>query len=506
MRIGPERWGGWAIGAVAIGLWAARVLPELGPGPPDGLYNSDSAIPVLMSNLATGAPLDWLYWGQDRFGAWPFLLARVLAWPFGAAWTPHRLHVFQALLWLSALYPWARLAGRGWILASVAFLVLPGANPILRRTLVDVGHVDAWQLAPLFWAWWALRCAADSPRPAALLAGASVAAALATTVSLVSVPLLLVLALLEGIRVAAPWRRRAWLFLPLVVGVCVESLIRHRWHVFVLARGWRDVRTPARLDVGHLAENVVGILRTAAGNQALPWLAAALVLGALAAWQLRPGRREPDGAWTAVGAALCTGTILVLLMAVRHVRDNAYAPRYLGVPLAFAILGLGVLADAALRKLFQRRAVPAADRILALGALAALAVLLPAARPDPREELLRPVAAALASRYPGAVLVDAYWHTYAVAALAPPRALVPLPAEGDWNRRPDWVPLLASGRPVLVGNQGPLAEDGAVPPAERIQYGTRLWLVTPDVLVTPPQPEGTGPDRLSLYAPRPPQR
>ena len=507
MRHAPKRWGLWAIGAAAIGLWALRVLPELGPGPPDGLYNSDSAIPVLMSNLATGAPLDWLYWGQDRFGAWPFLLARVLALPFDAAWTPHRLHVLHAMIWISALYPWARLAGRGAILASLAFLLLPGMNPILRRTLVDVGHVDAWQLSSLLWAWWGLRCAAEAPRPAVPLAGAALAAVLATTVSFVSVPLLLVLALVEGIRVGAPWRRRAWLLLPLVGGVCAESLIRHRWHVFVLAQKWRDVRTPASLDVGHLGENLLGIFRTAAETQALAWLGAALVVGALVAWQLRPGEREPSDGWTAVGAALCVAAVLALLVAVRHVRDNAYAARYLGVPLVFAILGIGVVADSAARRLLRRLAAPATEVILAVGALAALAVALPAARPDPLEELLRPVAAALASGYPGAVLVDSYWRTYAVAALAPPRALVPLPAEGEWNRRPDWVPLLASGRPVLVGNQGPLAQEGPVAPPERTQYGTRLWLVRPDVLVVAPSPlEGAGPDRVSLYAPRPPPR
>jgi hypothetical protein len=59
-----------------VALMLFRALPFLGPVPEGGLYNSDSAIPVLMSNLATGAPVDWLFWGQDRFGSWPFLVAR----------------------------------------------------------------------------------------------------------------------------------------------------------------------------------------------------------------------------------------------------------------------------------------------------------------------------------------------------------------------------------------------------------------------------------------------
>ncbi|HEY3588065.1 MAG TPA: hypothetical protein VGK85_12970, partial [Myxococcaceae bacterium] len=86
-----------------VGLVLWRTLPFLGPVPEGGLYNSDSAVPVLMSNLATGAPVDWLFWGQDRFGSWPFLLARAAGAVTHLAWTPHGMHVLRTLWMVGAL-------------------------------------------------------------------------------------------------------------------------------------------------------------------------------------------------------------------------------------------------------------------------------------------------------------------------------------------------------------------------------------------------------------------
>ena len=88
-----------------VGLVLWRTLPFLGPVPDGGLYNSDSAIPVLMSNLASGAPVDWLFWGQDRFGSWPFLTMRAIRGLSGWAWTPHAHHVVRTLFLVAAVVP-----------------------------------------------------------------------------------------------------------------------------------------------------------------------------------------------------------------------------------------------------------------------------------------------------------------------------------------------------------------------------------------------------------------
>jgi hypothetical protein len=105
---------------------------------------------------------------------------------------------------------------------------------------------------------------------------------------------------------------------------------------------------------------------------------------------------------------------LLLLVAVRHVRDNATL-RAIWVPVA-SVLGLGLLADGAVgRRAAAVAPVTRRSASLALGGLAALVVLLLRRVPDPREQLSGRWLAT--SRYPASV-VDSYWHTYAVAAPA----------------------------------------------------------------------------------------
>jgi hypothetical protein len=495
-------------GVATLAVWALRCLPELGPMPEGGAFNSDSAIPVLMANQVQAGPYDWLFWGQDRFGAWPFLLARLLAAPFAAPWTPHTLHVAQALFFCSAVVPWLALAPRGRGLSVAAFLLLPVLSPVLRRTLVDLGHVDIWQLGALLWTWWALRRAAGPPPSGRALWAASLGGALATWSSLVSAPLLLALGLLESGRARSSLRGRAVLCLPVVVGVCLETTVRMAWHSAVRARHWHDVRTRASFDVGHLGENVTGLAASAVAAGTWPWFLGVLVAGLLAVAFLRGRLGARDGrpsalgsvAWTVVGSALCTWLCLALLVATRHVRENGWAPRYFGIPLVFAILGVGAALGAGLEALLVRRWPRATGPALAVAALVAVVLGLPRSAPDPRAQVLQPMAEGLARRFPGAVLLDGYWRTYALAAFVPPGLLVPIPAEGEWNRHPDWVALLQPDRPILVGTTGPLVlAANASPPAERVQYGIHLALVRPNVAVLPEQPGEAPEDRLSLY-------
>jgi len=476
-----------------VAVVLVRTLPFLGPVPPQGLYGSDAAIPVLMCNLATVGPLHWLYWGQDRFGSWPFLLARIGGALTGGTWTPHGLHVAR-VLWMSmATVPLVAVAGRAGAFAAAGLLLLPVLSPVLGSVLVDLATVDGWQLPALLWAWWGMRQSVRSARPAPWLCLAVVTGALATWSSLVSAPLLLVLAVVEGSPGGVPVRRRVLLGLPVVAGLAVESAVRAAWHAAVRARGWRDVRTPARLDTGHLLENLRQVAVVAWREGAVPWLAAAVVTAGLLFVSCRgavPERRTVTGA---VGAA---ATALLIVVAVRHVRDNAYHWRYLGVGLAFAVLAVCVGVGLGLHLLVAHAAPRLAAPSVVLAGVLAVVLGTPPAGPDPRETVLRPVASQLATRFPGSVLAANYWRTYAVAALLPPWAVIPVPREGEWNRRPDWVPFLGAGGPVLVGR---LDTDPGPPPGTLLERGVQLVLVEADVLHVPPFPaEATG-ERLSLY-------
>jgi len=478
---------------VTVVLW--RAWPHLGPVPPEGLYNSDSALPVLMANLATGAPVDWLLWGQDRFGSWPFLLARAGGAALGRAWTPHGMHVARVLWMTAALVPWLALAGRARLVAAAAWLLLPVLNPLLGRVLVDLGTVDGWQLPALLWAWWGLREAAVTPRPGRWLALATVAGALATWTSLISAPLLLVLAAVEGTGRGLGRARAALLVLPALAGVVLESVVRVSWHAAVRARGWPDLRTPARLDTGHLLENVRQVASVAWGAGAVPWLVAALA-GTLVVVLAGPRREEPERR-TVLGATAAALVALGVVVAVKHVRDNGYNPRYLGVGLGLAVLSVAVAAGLVVRQALARRWPRAERAVPAAAALGAVVLLAPVAGPDPRETALRPGAQEIASCHRGAALVAGYWRTYALAALLPPGTVVPVPRAGDWNRRPDWVAALGDGRPVLVGRP----DSGVAAPEQLVERGVPLLLVSPDVLLLPPFPGESAGERLSVYRP-----
>jgi uncharacterized protein (DUF1015 family) len=427
-----------------VGLVLWRALPFLGPVPPGGLYNSDSAVPVLMSNLATGAPVDWLFWGQDRFGSWPFLLARAAGALADRAWTPHGMHVLRTLWMVAAVVPWLALAGRAGAVAAAGLLLLPGLNPLLERVLVDLGTVDGWQVPVLLWAWWGLR-RAQAGRDRAWARVALVAGALATWTSLVSAPLLVVLGLVEEEEWARSRPARA-LLLPHSPGAG-EAGVRHpgtarcgprlarREDAGVAGRG----PSPGERGTG-------GRDRVARGGS--PWLLVALVAAAVALavgrWRAVPEGRTVAGAGAAALAAL------LVVVAVRHVRDNGYNPRYLCLGLSLAVLGTSVLLGLVVHALVSRVAPGAAPVGLGMAGLAAVLLLAPIAEPDPREVVLRPAVAEIAAHHPGAVLALSCWRTYAAAGLL---------RRARWCRPRDEVepaPELGSGaperRPVLVGS------------------------------------------------------
>jgi len=190
---------------------------------------------------------------------------------------------------------------------------------------------------------------------------------------------------------------------------------------------------------------------------------------------------------------------LLVVISVRHVRDNGYNPRYLGLGLCLAVLGVSVLVGLAVHAAAARLRAPGAVALPGVVGLGVVLLLAPVARPDPREVVLRPAAEAIAARWPGAVLTLGYWRTYALAALIPPGGVIPVPRQGEWNRRPDWVAALRSGRPVLVGTPDP----GPPPPPELVERGASLVLVEPVVLTLPPFPGESSGERVSLYRPAP---
>jgi hypothetical protein len=486
--------------AVAVAaLVFEKALLFLGPdsaGLPG--FNSDSAVPVLMSNETRWDIFHAYYFGEDRFGAWPFGAAHVLGGVLGQPVTPEFLHGFATLFLLFGAVPAMALC-RPWPGLGLLAYVISLLTSEARGSLFELAQVYPWQLPLLFWAWWCLRRAAraEAGRPLALwLALASFVCFLATWTSALSGPLLLVLALVES-RGQQAKRPRRWglLLLPALVAILGEAALRLCYHLYVKAHFQRDFHTAMRLDPGHFLQSLGAVWQRLATPTVLGALGVLCLCVALLvrrrAFALRLGALE----CTVLGAFLLAFLPLPVLTLLRHVRLNDYAPRYFAPSYVLVVWGALVALAIWLPSFLKERAREAA--LLAMTVvLCALALFLsPREGADASYARMRRTAVKLAEAAPGAVLLDGYWGTYVFAALVPSGALLPLPRAGDWNRMPTLESSLPLASTVVVGHRGLLGEAGSEP-RFLYQYGTLLELQEASFLFD-------GVDRFSAYRPRP---
>jgi hypothetical protein len=496
---------------LSVGVTAALFHAALGSLGPDSFalppFNSDAGVPVLMANETHWDVFHAFYFGEDRFGAWPFLLAHALATFLHRPVTPEFLHAQATLFLLAGALP-AALLGRPWPGLSVLAYTVSVLVPESRGSLFEIAQVYAWQLPLLLWAWWCIRSSfkARGAWPLGLwLSVAGFVCFLATWTSSLSGPLLLGVTLLEGLNqeaaVGLPPRRR-WLLqlLPALFGMAAEAVLRADYHRFVRANYQRNFGTRLSLDWGHLGENT----RMVALGLARPLVLAALaVLAVYTTLLFLSRRRLPRPRWrlsplecTVLGAWLLALLPLPVLALVRHVRLNDFSPRYFAPTYVFLLFG-SLLALASW--LPARHTGRARDGALLLGTLAlgGLALLLlPRALPNPNYARMQETARRLAERAPGELLLDGYWGTYVFAALAPPLALLPLPRSGDLDRTPFYEQKLGAAPRVLVGHREFLTGPDGTEPRWLFQYGTLLELVEKHFL-------SDGVDRFSSYRPRP---
>ncbi len=489
----------WFVLAVVLAACGGTYLWALAPGsgaaPP---FGSDAAVPVLMCNDPRFDLFHLYYYGQDRFGAWPFWAASAAGKLLGFAWTPAALHVWLTLWLLAGVVPAVRLGGKRPVLGGLGWLAIVGFPGAVRYQLSDLAQPYAWQLPALVWAWWGLRRWAETPRPGRA-AAAFVPALLAVWTSTLSLPLLVALAVLEAFRHEARpgWRGAGRALLPVLAAGTTELAMRIAYHRAGRRLYGDPFVTRIHLDWGHLEGNFVAVGRRLLAPDGWPWLSLAIAFAAvaIAAWRSsrEDGERRDLSALT-LGMALLSLLPIPVLVAVNHVRVNFFYDRYFTPTLGFArgAAWAGAALAAALvfrSERWRRRVEAVAVAMLA----AALVAGLPRRSPDPDYARRSETARALLAKAPGSPLLDGYWGSYVLAALAPPRALVPIVTEGEQNRTPFDLPALRSARTVVVGSGGKLA---AIlkprPPTWLWQYGVVLRLVEPELYAS-------GPDTFALY-------
>ena len=456
-RGGLRRWQ-----AVLVGLTLVAVfLRELHTGPP--VFNSDQAIPILMANAAHWTPFHLFFYGEDRFGAWPFLAAHGIA--MGRPVSFQFLDAWALLLCLSGVIPAGKLTRPVWVVGALGYLIAFLVPPT-RLILTEVCQPYCFQVAMLLWAWLSFRASVERPGIVRWVLAAALSV-LAVWLASTSGPMLMALAVLEVW--SAGGREKKVVLLPLF-GVLADAALRAGYHRWVLAHFGERIETLIRLDRGHLFWNAEVVVRhLLRAHMAAPLLLAAIMSGVL--WRRI---RSDVLARTTLGLTLLAFANLPVLILLTHVRMNSYADRYFAPLYFFAVLAAAVGVAAWWERL--ERTVP-----LVLFAMSAGLVVLPRHEDDPSPR--RALAEAMVARAhgPGAYVLDGYWNTYAYAALAPPGALIALPKQGDLNRMP-WVTAgLATASSVFVGDSS-LLKRGEPPPALVYQYGVRLELVRASVV------------------------
>lgn len=497
------RWAWVLAGAAALlvfGLLASRATQALNPQTPYvPLFNSDGAIPVLMSNADGVSLFDFYYYGQDRFGAWPFLAARAVGHLFHFTWTPPSLHVWLTLWLLGGAFAMGALSRGFRLLGAGLYAAVLLANAELRGILFELAQVYPWQMTALLLAWWSLRRDPEQDATRRLRVRTFLLAFLAIWTSPVSSPLLLLLASAEAVRahVLAPERfplRRVWRRWGegalLVVGATVlEVLLRILYLRYAKLQFGLRHRSSLRIDWEFLGENADVVATRLWHSPSFPWLVLGTVGACAAAVFLwRTSRtRAPREAFLLEGAVLLLGTWglaaahLPLLTLLSHVRDNEYANRYFAPLYLFGAfsgaltvaLGLGLLPGLAR----ARRPLFAVLGALALGTGAW--ALPPPAQTAPYLEL-QATARRLASRKPGVPLLGGYWSTYVMPSLQEEGALLPVPHEHEYRRTVWWEREMKHHPEVLVEHSSfPASGTAEAPEPWIFQYGTLLHLAEP---------------------------
>jgi hypothetical protein len=525
----------------ALAVWGFvswRATLAFTPGNEDNnvSFNSDSAIGVMMANDDRPITVfNAYYYCADRWGGWPFLAAQVIRRATGYAWTAHSVFVMQALWVLLGAWACARLCRRDWAVGGLAYLIFVCLHPSGRWLLFELSQIYGWQVTGVLFAWLGIRRVFDSltrPRGEARAAGMRVqtgAAArwflvalifsfLAIWTSVASLPILIALCAIEGVRAWAdagvgagagaetePPTSGAWRMLAIgsAVGVTavaggafLERLLKRSYHRWSLEHYGTDFSTTFHIDHGHLLDSF-GIQIMHLVRQ--PWwplyalpIAALIVLAAMFVYALVTRKSAlllavrrvlaDDTAMMAVGGVAIAALSFALAVLVDHVRLNDYDSRYLTLTHLFLpISGLLTL------YLLIRKAVRTASRealvqpVFAVIAVVLLVVLFPTPPPSGLYRLQAMTARVLADRAPRGVLLGGYWETYLFTALQPPeRAMTPVLWEG-LTRTPWTIASLKPAREVIVvyPKDGTLRAPSVAMPETLTQHGVTMRLDDP---------------------------
>lgn len=489
-------------GVVLLLAWLLFLILTLRAFGPDSLYTnftSDCAIPILMAN--DDRPLtvfDTYYYAVDRYGAWPFMIGRVLHQNFGIHWTDQTLHYTKTIWLFLGLLILAALNVRAAPAVLLSALIALSLEPTSRRLIFDLGQLYAWQLPPLFLAWFCLRRLL-AVRVQGIIWGASffLAAFFAIWTSVASAALLAVLLTLEALRShflfkkTITTRRIALAAVLLLTATICEFLMKMNYYRHTLKHFGQVYKTAMEFDFAYLYENLVNNWHNVVQFKMFYLIVVALgffvgtvglILHARLAGKAVLTRVisffEDETVTMIIALSAMAAMNFVIMISVSHVRLNFYNVRFHALTYLFGSIAGLLTIYFAIRVLAHRLRVTryVVPTVLA-GAYLLLGIYFPPRVQSEAYKVDRETALALSQKAPGTILIGGYWETYLFAGLQPTNTMTPLPFEGILNRMP-WTSAMLNDSPQVVleyRNSG-LVQQESSPPNELVQYGNLLKL------------------------------
>lgn len=478
-------------------------------------FNSDSAIPVLMSNEERPSTVfNLYYYGTDRWGAWPFFATHFIHRTTGYRWTDQSLFMLQTLWLFVGALCFAALSRRDFLLAALVYLTALCLHTQSGLQIFELSQLYAWQTTALLFGWYGLRRLFEFDfeavkkrwdwKRSALIFLTFLFSYLAVWSSNASILFLIFLLHLEALRARLKikgeriYRRLlkpyAFALISIVAATLLELLQKMNFHRHGQKHYGLDFKTNFHLDTNYLADNF-GVQWHSISK--LSWrplyLLAILAMLALACSFLYAFFRKreklleklrtiimDDTMILAIGAFAIAAINFALTVLVNHVRVNLYDIRFLTLTNLFGPIS-GMLIIFLTFKLvvrssrFNSYVQPAFIVIVLL----LLTIKFPAQSYSNEYKATKQAALALAQKAPRGILMGGYWETYLFQALQPDNQMTAIPLEGYEVRIP-WTRELVRRAGQVIVEYRRIHSGGPIVPPERLnQYGASLRLVDP---------------------------
>lgn len=422
-----------------------------------GGFSSDTSIPVLIANSDEWSPFSLYYWGQDRFGSWPFLLYR-----WGEHWTPIAIFLGMYIYLHAGLLVFMR--NKSPVLLTVSLLILHLLRP-LSGFIFDIAQPYGWQLGSILIALAFAESKSSSKIQIRILL--FFFSFLSIWLSPSSVLFLSIFPVLQSALLSRTWGFRIVHAIksasPVVLAYAAHSIMRRFVVGYNAETFYEEYETPLKWKSELVAPAWNAIRKQVFSEWELAlWVLATIVLF-WAIISVFAGQKRWKWRSQLPALTFMAGSVLFLLsiLPLNWFSLNQHGARYLALPRYLMLLGLALLLFQELKHHYARvltHAIPNPLVSVSISLLAFVAILCfwPALADRSISEhyqYRKAIAKTLESKYPHLPLIGNYWETYVYSSLQS-RPNIPQPGPGQYQRTPFLQSKVLGASSILINHQG----------------------------------------------------